>query len=107
MASKEEIKQTADTALREIRELRSELARNGVATAINKLNAEVFNTTKKKVGIFWSHLYEELSSVPTLAGKVDAIIEYLGIDLSVSGKQVIKPNVVASKKKVTKKKGRR
>lgn len=106
------------------RQLRA-LKTNGVATAINKLNAEVFKKSKeKKIEDGWSmsRLLMQYSggdykteSEATLAGKVDAIIAHLGLDVEVQPEQVKKSQVVARKltsdktsaKKVTKKKGKK
>lgn len=85
----------------------SELSRNGVATAINKLNTEVFG--KKKEGKYSMFQWAPQGEVPqeaTLAGKVDAIIEHLGLDLTVKPAEQI-PEKVVAKRKVTRKKGRR
>lgn len=98
-----------------------ELHTNGVATAINKLNAEVFKDRKAKrfsneeggydlVGLMMSHFGANKGEAPqeaTLLGKVDAIVEHLGLDLDVQPEEVKKAKVVAKRKPVTKKKGRR
>ena len=78
-----------------VRNLESEmdkLATNGVATAINKLNREVFEKVKEtnsKFG-FWSSYFsgEPLPKEPTLAAKVDAIVEYLGLKLGVEAESI-------------------
>ena len=93
------------------------LENNGVATSINKLNAEVFNDKKEVETPFkgarsFAHMllgdYDvtEVSEEATLAGKVDAIIEHLGLDVTVKP-QEIKEAKVTAKKVSTKKKGRR
>ena len=92
------------------------LKTNGVATAINKLNEEVFKTRKEKTTNAFSvanyiKLYMTGGSVQpkeeaTLAGKVDAIIEHLGLDVTVKPEDVSEAKVVA-KRKVTKKKGKK
>lgn len=69
-----------------------ELDTNGVATAINKLNKEVFEKVKEtnsKFG-FWCSYFsgEPLSKEPTLAAKVDAIVEYLGLKLDVEAESI-------------------
>lgn len=98
-----------------------ELHTNGVATAINKLNAEVFKDRKEKrfsneeggydlVGLMMSHFNRgsaEAPQEPTLLGKVDAIVEHLGLDLDVQPEEVKKAKVVAKRKPAAKKKGRR
>lgn len=93
----------------------NELHTNGVATAIDKLNEEVFSNKKAHRGEGWD--YRSLSAMlrgaptpqdPTLAGKVDAIIAHLGIDVSVKPQEVTPAQVVATKVKApAKKKGRR
>ena len=104
----EELKtHTANLIMEHDRQL-ADLGRNGVATAINKLNAEVF--ADKKSGKY--SLFEALAGVKpsqdvTLAGKVDAIIAHLGIDVTVTPKEVIESKVEVKKKPVAKKKGRR
>lgn len=90
---------------------------NGVATAINKLNKEVFDTKKdaKSTGLDARSLIAMLSGaeVPqdaTLAGKVDAIIAHLGLEVTVEPekKTVVPAKAVATKVKApAKKKGRR
>lgn len=99
----------------------NELHTNGVATAINKLNAEVFKDRKEKrfsneeggydlVGLMMSHFNRgsaEAPQEPTLLGKVDAIVEHLGLDLDVQPEEVKKAKVVAKRKPAAKKKGRR
>lgn len=81
-----------------------ELETNGVATAINKLNKEVFENRKGSAShIIWAMSGLELGEEATLAGKVNAIIDHLGIDVSVKPSE--KAKVVASK--VTKKKGKK
>lgn len=104
--------------VRDIRAMQKELAelrQNGVATAINKLNAEVFESQKESenISIFERlSLYSEGREVEkreaTLAGKVDAIIAHLGLDVEVKPEEVTEAKVVAKKLKTTKKKaGRR
>lgn len=66
---------------------------NGVATAINKLNQEVFKKTKKKTNSTFSLMSsyfagETLPKEPTLAAKVDAIIDYLGLEINVEPERV-------------------
>lgn len=68
------------------------LATNGVATAINKLNQEVFKKVKEADSAFrWASCYltgEPSPKEAILAAKVDAIIEYLGIEVSVEPERV-------------------
>ena len=95
-------------------QFRQELDSNGVATAINKLRTEVFGKRKaKKNNSLTAMMMSVYSGEPvqpeeeaTLAGKVDAIIEHLGLDVTVKPEEVSEAKVVA-KRKVTKKKGRR
>lgn len=76
---------------------------NGVVTEINKLKDEVFEDKRESVmSYLFSNIYGPNNYKPTLKSKVDAIIQYLGIDVSVNEKV---EEVVA--KKVTKKKGRK
>ena len=95
-----------------------ELEHNGVATAINKLNEEVFaNKKNHKSNGGWDTglLMAAITGGPipqdaTLAGKVEAIIEHLGIEVSVTPEQktVVPAKAVATKVKTEKKKkGRR
>lgn len=91
-----------------------QLERNGVATAVNKLNDEVFKKEKEGESIF---RYTFLDSVwgdggftevrPTLAGKVDAILEHLKLDVEIKPEEVTKAKPVAKKKPAPKKKGRK
>ena len=94
-----------------------QLSNNGVATAINKLNAEVFKTRKEantKVD-FLTYALSRFSGgeaakpteEATLAGKVDAIIAHLGLDVTVAPQEVKEAKVVAKKAPTPKKKGRR
>lgn len=100
----------------ELQEQLDNLHTNGLATAINALNDEVFKTEKKEsdkmlTAMFRYHGYvygsTAITSQPTLAGKVDAIIEHLGLDVSVKPKEVTESKVVAKKVKKVTKKGRR
>lgn len=90
------------------RQLR-ELETNGVATAINRLNEEVFGKSKKT----GSGLERANGISPreeaTLAAKVDAIIEHLGVEVNVEPEKVVKTpaKIVAKKVKKTTKKGRK
>lgn len=96
----------------------SEFARldnNGVASQINNLTNEVFKDRKKVKSDTMSSLIayfvgpEATVTVeePTLAGKVDAIVQYLGLDLTVKPQEVTPAKVEVKKKPVAKKKGRR
>lgn len=110
-----ELRKHTSTLITEHDRQLSELSRNGVATAINKLNTEVFGKKKDvkdggvyAVSLLRTALGEEYKQPQeaTLAGKVDAIIEHLGLDLTVKPAEQVPAKVVA-KRKVTKKKGRR
>lgn len=98
----------------EVLQFQHNLGHNGVATAINKLNKEVFKTRKDEEAtsnfvLDFFRGFDGTATRPqeaTLAGKVDAIIEHLGLDVSVKAEEVTPAKVVA-KKVVTKKKGRR
>lgn len=86
-----------------------ELATNGVATAINKLNKEVFEKTKPtgdRYRMIMGHLFsEEVPQEATLSAKVDAIIDHLGLEISVKPERVeTSPAEVLAKKT---KKGRK
>lgn len=91
----------------------AELESNGVATQINNLTREVF---KDKKGVPRSGLEKvmyamagvDLGQEVTLAGKVDAIIKHLGLEITVKPEEVIKSEVVIKKVAAPKKKaGRR
>ena len=85
-----------------------DLEHNGVATSINKLNAEVFD---KKVDGDTSSIYRAIYAMTdvepaqrvTLRGKLDAVIEHLGIDVSVKPREVIESKIVTKKVKTAKK----
>lgn len=113
----EELKKHATVLFTEYERKFAELESNGVATAINKLNEEVFKDRKETemsdlfghfghVGIFTRNSSApEKQYEPTLSGKIDAVIEHLGLDLNITEKKVTPSKVVA--KKVTKKKSRK
>lgn len=82
-----------DQLRKEFYELRDEIATNGVATSINKLNAEVFD--EKTDG-------DTSAQKVTLRGKLDAVIEHLSIDVSVKPREVIESKTVTKKVKQTK-----
>lgn len=85
---------------------------NGVATAINKLNAEVFGQSKES-GSTIERVMLAMNGVeprqdPTLAAKVDAIIAHLGLDVTVEPEKVTRtPAKIVAKKVKAPKKGRR
>ena len=91
----------------------NDLETNGVATAINNLNKEVFGETKNTGSgmerIMANMAGFDLGVEPTLAAKVDAIIEHLGIEVSATPAKVTEtPAKVSVKKaKKTTKKGRK
>lgn len=76
---------------------------NGVATAINKLNKEVFGKTKptgdyyKLIrGKMWG---ETIPQEATLSAKVDAIIDHLKLEIKVEPERVtLTPAKVSAKK---------
>ena len=85
-----------------------DLEHNGVATSINKLNAEVFD--KKVDGdtssinrAIYAMVDVEPAQKVTLRGKLDAVIEHLGIDVSVKPREVIESKIVTKKVKTAKK----
>ena len=93
---------------KEFYELRDEIATNGVATSINKLNAEVFDKkTDGDTSAFNRVMYTMSGAEPaqkvTLSGKFDAVIEHLGIDVSVKPREVIESKIVTKKVKTAKK----
>ena len=98
----------------EYHRFRQDIDGNGVATAINKLRTEVFGKRKATKNndshiAFWSAYFGEKvqpEEEATLAGKVDAIIAHLGLDVTVKPEEKTEAKVVA-KKVTTKKKGRR
>ncbi len=103
-----ELRQHTATMITEHDRQFRELETNGVATAINALNAEVFKDKK----VAKRTIFEAPAGVPesqdvTLAGKVDAIIEHLGIDVAVKPQEVTPSKVEVKRKPVAKKKGRR
>lgn len=103
-----ELRQHTATMVTEHDRQLEELGRNGVATAINKLNQEVFKDKKSsKFGFIEMLAGVEPSNDVTLAGKVDAIIEHLGLDISVTRREVVEPKVEVKKKPAPKKKGRK
>lgn len=85
-----------------------DLGRNGVATAVNRLNAEVFGEkTSGETSALERVMYAVADAEPaqkaTLRGKLDAVIEHLGIDVSVKPREVIESKIVTKKIKTTKK----
>ena len=94
------------------RQLR-ELENNGVATAINRLNEQVFGQSTQKGSNIERVLLAMNGVEPrqeaSLAAKVDAIIEHLGIEVNVEPEKVVKTpaKIVAKKVKKTTKKGRK
>lgn len=89
-----------------------ELDTNGVATAINKLNEQVFGQSVEKGSTIERVLLAmngiDARQEPSLAAKVDAIIAHLGIEVSVEPEKVVKtPAKIVAKKVKTTKKGRR
>lgn len=87
---------------------------NGVATAIKKLNKEVFGTIKQLDNVpfkgvfrdYYEHLYGDLENIG-IKNKLDAIIEHLKVDINLqssSSKVKVTPRKVVNK--VTKKAGK-
>lgn len=88
------------------------LETNGVATSINKLNAEVFGERKEversateRVMLAMSGYDTEEDTTPTLRGVVNAVLDHLKLDVEVQPEKKTPAKVVA--KKVKEKKGRR
>lgn len=94
----------------ELKNFKRELGTNGVATAINELRKEVNGSTKEVV---ISNPFLEIKSLygfsessetpvePTLKGKVDAIVQHLGLEFDAQPAKKTGPKV---KVKVTKNK---
>lgn len=79
---------------------------NGVATAINKLNKEVFEKTKPTGdyykltrGKMWG---ETIPQEATLSAKVDAIIDHLKLEIKVEPERVTQTPAKMSAKKTKK-----
>lgn len=79
---------------------------------VKRLKSEVFGKQKDSESVFWNSnrmmnlLYGqdlEVAQEPTLAGKVDAIIEHLGIDVSVQPEKTTASKVIVNKVKKGKK----
>ena len=90
----------------------SELESNGVATAINRLNEQVFGQSAQKGSNIERVLFAMSGVEPrqeaSLAAKVDAIIEHLGIEVTVEPEKVVKtPTKIVTKKVKTVKKGKK
>lgn len=89
------------------------LETNGVATAINNLNKEVFGETKNtgsEIERVMAHMAGfDMGQEPTLSAKVDAIIEHLGLEVTVTPEKVTRTpaKITAKKAKKTTKKGRK
>lgn len=107
----EELKKHTSNLIMEHDEQLLALKTNGVATAINKINKELFQDSKEKKP-FYDFYYKstayENQEEPTIAGKVEAIIAYLGLDFEVKPEKVISKKVEVKKvvkkvKKVSKK----
>lgn len=76
---------------------------NGVATAINKLNKEVFEKTKPTgdyYKLIWGKMWgETIPQEATLSAKVDAIIDHLKLEIKVEPERVTQtPAKVLAKK---------
>ena len=95
-----------------VRNLESEmdkLATNGVATAIDKLNKEVFEKTKPtgdQYKLIWGKMWgETIPQEATLSAKVNAIIDHLKLEIKVEPERVTQTPAKVSAKKT--KKGRK
>lgn len=79
---------------------------NGVATAINKLNKEVFEKTKPTgdyYKLIWGKMWEEtIPQEATLSAKVDAIIDHLKLEIKVEPERVTQTPAKVSAKKTKK-----
>ena len=79
---------------------------NGVATAINKLNKEVFEKTKPTgdyYKLIWGKMWgETIPQEATLSAKVDAIIDHLKLEIKVEPERVTQTPAKASAKKTKK-----
>jgi hypothetical protein len=79
---------------------------NGVATAINKLNKEVFEKTKPTgdyYKLIWGKMWgETIPQEATLSAKVDAIIDHLKLEIKVEPERVTQTPVKVSAKKTKK-----
>lgn len=75
---------------------------NGVATSINKLNQEVFKKVKETNRMFdFASCYltgEPMPKEVTLAAKVDAIVEHLGLKFNVEAEKVSVKKIKKGKK---------
>lgn len=92
-----------------VRNLESEmdkLATNGVATAIDKLNKEVFEKTKPTddhYKLIRSKMWgETIPQEATLSAKVDAIIDHLKLEIKVEPERVTQTPAKVSAKKIKK-----
>ena len=83
------------------------LNHNGVATAINKLNAEVLSDRKKADITHLQYLMGLEAYEPTLAGKVDAIVKHLGLEFNITEESKTPSEVVSKKKAPAKKKDKK
>lgn len=79
---------------------------NGVATAINKLNKEVFEKTKPTgdyYKLIWGKMWgETIPQEATLSAKVDAIIDHLKLEIKVEPERVTQTPAKVSVKKIKK-----
>lgn len=86
----------------------------GLKDTVQRLKTEITESRKRNQRNRWDLLFNSLSGgpleaqyEPTLAGKVDAIIEHLGLDVTVKPEEVTESKVIAKKQKPAKKKGKR
>ena len=102
------LRENTSIAVRDFYRKLDDINHNGVATSINKLNAEVFDKkTDGDTSAFHRVMYAIADVEPaqkvTLRGKLDAVIEHLGIDVSVKPREVIESKIVTKKVKTAKK----
>ena len=104
----EELRRNTTIVVQDFYRKFEDLGHNGVATAINKLNAEVFGEkTDGGKSSFERAMYTMADAEPaekvTLRGKLDAVIQHLGLDISVKPRHVEEAKIVAKKVKTAKK----
>ena len=92
--------------VRALEDRMDKLDTNGVATAINKLNKEVFEKTKPTSDhykLIWGKMWgETIPQEATLSAKVDAIIDHLKLEIKVEPARVTQTPAKVSAKKTKK-----
>lgn len=92
------LRERVDRVEKELDKIRT----NGVATSINKLNQEVFKKVKETNRMFDFASYyltgEPMPKEVTLAAKVDAIVEHLGLKFNVEAEKVSVKKIKKGKK---------